>query len=61
MALQPPRAQSGVPRSDVPGKVGDMLLEPRVKWISIVVDGTAGGVDTFTVTPFVDDPTKLNT
>jgi len=61
MALDPPDAQSGVPRSEVPDKVSDMLLERRVKWISIVVDGTAGSVDTFTVTPFVDDPTKSNT
>jgi|KBSSwiStaDraftv2_1062776.scaffolds.fasta_scaffold171903_2 hypothetical protein len=58
MALQPPDAQSGVPRDEVPDKVSDMLLDDSVKWIAIVFEGAVGGVDTFKVTSYVNDPTK---
>ena len=58
MALQLPDPQAGVPRDDVHEVVGDMLLEPRVKWIAIVFEKNVGGQDVFTVTPFVTDPTR---
>jgi hypothetical protein len=58
MALQPPSPQSNVPRTDVSNVVDAMLLDSRVKWIAIVYEGTASGVDRFTITPYVVDPTK---
>jgi hypothetical protein len=57
MALQPPSPQSNVPRTDVSNVVDAMLLDSAVKWIGIVYEATAGGVDRFTVTPYVVDPT----
>ena len=57
MALQPPSAQTNVPRNDV-GNVADaMLLDGRVKWVGIVFQASVGGVDRFTVTPYIVDPT----
>ena len=56
MALQPPSPQTNVPRSDVANVVDAMLLDSRVKWIGIVYEYTIG-VDRFTVTPYVVDPT----
>lgn len=56
MALQPPSPQSNVPRSDVSNVVDAMLLDSRVKWVGIVYEATVGGVDRFTVTPYVVDP-----
>ena len=58
MALQPPSPQSNVPRNDVSNVVDAMLLDNQVKWIGIVYEVTVGGVDRFTVTPYVVDPTK---
>ena len=58
MALQPPSTQSNVPRTDVSNVVDAMLLDGRVKWIGIVFGATVGGVDRFTVTPYIADPTK---
>lgn len=58
MALQPPSSQSNVPRTDVANVVDAMLLDSRVKWIGVVYEATVGGVDRFTVTPYVVDPTK---
>lgn len=57
MALQPPSAQSNVPRNDVSNVVDAMLLDSQVRWIGIVYEATVGGVDRFTVTPYVVDPT----
>ena len=57
MALQPPSPQSKVPRTDVSNVVDAMLLDRRVKWIGIVYEATVGGVDTFTVNPYIVDPT----
>ena len=57
MALQPPSTQSNVPRNDVANVVDAMLLDSRVKWIGIVYEATGGGVDRFTVTPYIVDPT----
>ena len=57
MALQPPSPQTNVPRFDVFNIVDAMLLDSRVKWIGIVYETTAGGVDQFTVTPYIVDPT----
>lgn len=57
MALQPPSPQSNVPRNDVPNVVDAMLLDNQVKWIGIVYEATVGGVDRFTVTPYIVDPT----
>ena len=37
--------------------VDAMLLDSQVKWIGIVYEATAAGVDRFTVTPYVVDPT----
>ena len=57
MALQPPSPQSNVPRSDVANVVDAMLFDSGVKWIGIVYDAAVGGVDRFTVTPYIVDPT----
>ena len=57
MALQPPSPQSNVPRTDVSNVVDAMLLDSRIKLVGIVYEETAGGVDRFTVTPYVVDPT----
>jgi hypothetical protein len=57
MALQPPSPQTNVPRSDVSNVVDAMLLDVAVKWIGIVYEATVGGVDRFTVTPYIVDPT----
>jgi hypothetical protein len=57
MALQPPSPQTNVPRSDVSNVVDAMLLDSQVKRIGIVYEATVGGVDRFTVTPYVVDPT----
>jgi len=57
MALQPPSPQSNVPRNDVANVVDAMLLENEVKWVGIVYEATVGGVDRFTVTPYIVDPT----
>jgi hypothetical protein len=58
MPLQPPSAQSGVPRSDVGEVVDAMLLDRRVQWIAIVVVDSAGEEDRFDITPWIVDPTK---
>lgn len=58
MALQPPFPQSNVPRSDVSNVVDAMLLDGQVKWVGILYVDTVGGVDRFTVTPYIVDPTK---
>ena len=57
MALQPPSAQTNVPRNDVGNVVDAMLMDSRVNWIGIVYGATVGGVDRFAVTPYVVDPT----
>ena len=57
MSLDAPSPQTGVPRGDVHNVVEAMLLEDRVKWISIVFEKRQGGQDLFMVTPFVADPT----
>ena len=57
MALQPPSAQTNVPRNDVANVVDAMLLDSGVKWIGIVYEAAVGGVDRFTVTPYIVDPT----
>ena len=57
MALQPPSPQSNVPRNDVSNVVDAMLLDSRVKWVGIVYEAAVGGVDRFTVTPYIADPT----
>ena len=57
MALQPPSAQTNVPRNEVGNVVDAMLLDSRVRWVGIIYEATAGGVDRFTVTPYVVDPT----
>ena len=57
MALQPPSPQSNVPRTDVGNVVDAMLLDNQVKWVGIVYEATVGGVDRFTVTPYIVDPT----
>ena len=57
MALPPPSTQTGVPRDDASNVVDAMLLDNRVKWISIVFEKTDNGIDRFTVTPFIADPT----
>jgi len=57
MALQPPSPQTNVPRFDVANVVDAMLLDSRVKWIAIVYEATVGGVDRFTITPHIVDPT----
>ena len=57
MALQPPSPQSNVPRNDVSNVVDAMLLDSRVKWVGIVYEAAVGGVDRFTVTPYITDPT----
>lgn len=57
MALQPPSPQSNVPRTDVSGVVDAMLLDSQVKWLGIVYEATVDGVDRFTVTPYIVDPT----
>ena len=58
MALQPPSPQSNVPRTEVSNVVDAMLLDSRVKWVGIVYEAAVGGVDRFTVTPYITDPTK---
>jgi hypothetical protein len=58
MALQLPSTQTGVPRDDASNVVDAMLLDDRVKWISIVFEKTDGGVDHFTVTPFTEHPAR---
>ena len=57
MALQPPSPQSNVPRSEVANVVDAMLLDSRVKWVGIVFEAAVGGIDRFTVTPYIVDPT----
>lgn len=57
MALQPPSPQTNVPRSDVGNVVDAMLLDSGVKWIGAVYEATVGGVDRFTITPYVSNPT----
>ena len=58
MALQPPSPQSNVPRTDVSNVVDAMLLDSQVKWVGIVYEATVDGVDRFTVTPYIVDPTR---
>ena len=58
MSLQPPSPQTNVPRDDAGNVVDAMLLDPRVKWIAIVFEPAASGVDHFTVTPYISDPTS---
>ena len=58
MGLQPPSAQTNVPRDDVGNVVDAMLLDSQVKWIAIVYEATVGGTDQFVVTPYVVDPTQ---
>jgi hypothetical protein len=58
MALQPPSPQSNVPRTDVANVVDALLLDSRVKWVGIVYEATVGGVDRFTVTPYIANPTN---
>jgi hypothetical protein len=57
MALQPPSPQNNVPRNDVSNVVDAMLLDDRVKWVSIVFETSLGGVDRFVITPYITDPT----
>jgi hypothetical protein len=57
MGLQPPSPQTGVPRNDVGNVVEAMLLDPRVKWIAIVLEQSNAGEEEFTVTPYIEDPT----
>ena len=57
MALQPPSAQTNVPRNDVGNVVDAMLLDSRVKWVGVVYEASVGGVDRFTITPYIVDPT----
>ena len=57
MALQPPSAQTNVPRNDVAQVVDAMLLDSRVKWVGTVFEASVGGVDRFTITPYIVDPT----
>ena len=57
MALQPPSAQTNVPRNDVGNVVDAMLLDSRVKWVGVIYEATVGGVDRFTITPYIVDPT----
>jgi hypothetical protein len=57
MALQPPSPQTNVPRNDVANVVDAMLLDDQVKWVAIIYEATVGGLDRFTVTPYVVDPT----
>lgn len=46
-----------VPRDQVHAVVKDMLkFDPRVRWISIVLDEPPAVPQTFTVTPFVEKP-----
>ncbi len=56
MALQPPSPQTNVPRNDVGNVVDAMLLDSRVRWISVVFDSVSSDVERFTVTPFIKDP-----
>ena len=58
MSLQPPSPQTNVPRDDAGNVVDAMLLDSHVKWIAIVFDTTVNGVDQFTVTPYISDPTS---
>jgi len=58
MALQPPSPQTNVPRDDAGDVVDAMLLDTRVRWIAIVFNATVNGVDQFTVTPYISDPTS---
>jgi len=60
MSLQPPSPQTGVPRDDAGNVVDAMLLDARVKWIAIVFEAAIDGVDRFTVTPYIIDPTGSN-
>ena len=46
-----------MPRDDVGNVVGAMLLDERVQWIAVVFEQNDGGVDEFTVTPYIEDPT----
>ena len=57
MALQPPSAQTNVPRNDVGNVVDAMLLDSRVKWVGVVYEASVGGADRFTITPYIVDPT----
>jgi hypothetical protein len=61
MPLQPPSAQTGVPRGDVGEVVESMLVDQRVRWIAIVVQDSMAGEDRFEVTPWVIDPTAPST
>jgi hypothetical protein len=55
--LPAPDPLTGVPRNEVHEVVRDMMtLDPRVRWISIVLDEVPGSAETFTVTPFVVKP-----
>jgi hypothetical protein len=58
MSLQPPSPQTNVQRGDAGNVVDAMLLDPRVKWIAVVFETTANGIDQFTVTPYIADPTS---
>ena len=56
--LQPPAPQANVPRSEV-GKVVDaILLDKQVRWIAIIQEGEGAAGDTFTVHPYITDPTS---
>jgi hypothetical protein len=57
MAVNPPSPQTGLPRDDVSNVVDAMLTDNAVKWVAIVFEAKVGGVDRFTVTPYVVDPT----
>lgn len=48
-----------VARTDVANVVAALLLCIRVNRVGIVYEATVGGVDRFTVTPYVFDPTTV--
>ena len=56
--VQPPSPQSNLPRNDVSNVMDAMLLGSGVKWVGIVCEATAGGIDRFIVTPYIVDPMK---
>jgi hypothetical protein len=53
-----PPPMPGVPRNQVHRVVQTMMRDTRVRWVAVVFQTPSDGGDLFTVTPYVDDPTR---
>ncbi len=48
----------GVPRGQVHRVIQTMMRDPEVRWVAILFQGNDDAGDLFTITPYVEDPTR---